>query len=68
MKKILSAWIEQFIEFDSEMEFAVFEQKLKDSKKGYRIIHAQKCSDGKYKIHIIRQYNNNQFPKAGEDE
>lgn len=68
MKKILSAWIEQFIEFDSEMEFAVFEQKLKDNRKGYRIIHAQKCSDGKYKIHIIRQYNNNQFPKAGEDE
>lgn len=37
MKKIISAWIEQFIEFDSEMEFAVFEQKLKDSKKGYRM-------------------------------
>ena len=30
MKKIISAWIEQFIEFDSEMEFAVFEQKLKE--------------------------------------
>lgn len=29
MKKILAAWIEQFIEFDSEMEFAVFEQKLR---------------------------------------
>lgn len=25
MKKIISAWIEQFIEFDSEMEFAVFD-------------------------------------------
>ena len=63
MKKIISAWIEQFIEFDSEM---VFEQKLKDSKKGYRIIQAQKCSDGKYKIHIMRQYNNNSFPEGGE--
>ena len=48
------------------MEFAVFEQKLKDSKKGYRIIQAQKCSDGKYKIHIMRQYNNNSFPEGGE--
>lgn len=27
MKKIISAWIEQFIEFDSEMEFAVYNIK-----------------------------------------
>ena len=37
MKRIISAWIEQFIEFDSEMEYAVFEQDLKNSNKKYRI-------------------------------
>lgn len=68
MKKIISAWVEQFIEFDSEMEFVVFEQKLKDSKKAYRIVSAQKSADGKYQIHILRQYNNNVFPEGGEEK
>ena len=33
MKKIISAWIEQHLEFDSEMEYAVFYQDLKNGKR-----------------------------------
>lgn len=65
MKRIISAWIEQFIEFDSEMEYAVFEQDLKNSNKKYRIISKYKLPDGKYRIHLKRQYNKNIFPEEG---
>lgn len=65
MKRIISAWIEQFIEFDSEMEYAIFEQDLKNSNKKYRIISKDKLPDGKYRIHLKRQYNKNIFPEEG---
>ena len=52
MKKIISAWIEQVIEFDS----------MKNGKKAYRIITPGCEVDGKICTHIMRQYNNNNFP------
>lgn len=66
MKKVISAWIEQHLEFDSEMEFAVFQQQLKEGKKKYRIVATKKLPDGKYRVHLIKQYNNNTFPEGGE--
>lgn len=63
MKKVISAWIEQFIEFDSEMEYLVFHHELKNGKKKYKIVSDEKLTDGKFKVHVIRQYNNNAFPK-----
>ena len=38
MKKIISAWIEQVIEFDSMTEYQKFINDLKNGKKAYRII------------------------------
>lgn len=68
MKKILSAWIEQKIQFDSEMEWVAFHHDLKNGRKAYEVLNEMKQSDGSMIVHLRRQYNNNQFPKAGEDE
>ena len=68
MKKIISVWIEQKIRFDSEMEWVAFHHDLKTGKKAYEVLSETKKLDGSVLIHLRRQYNNNQFPKAGEDE
>lgn len=66
MKKVISAWIEQFIEFDSEMEWVTFQHDLKNCRKKSRILEEKKLPDGKYRVHLMRQYNNNVFPEGGE--
>lgn len=68
MKKIISAWIEQHLEFDSEMEYAVFYQDLKNGKRKFRVISTEKLPDGKIKVHLMKQYNNNNFPEGGASE
>lgn len=65
MKRVILAWIEQKIEFDSEMEYAAFEHDLATGRKKYRIIDTEKHKDGKFRVHLIRQYNNNEFPEGG---
>lgn len=66
MKKILSAWIEQFIEFSSEMEWVAFHHDLKNGRKAYEVMSEEKHSDGSMLIHLRRQYNNNKFPERGD--
>lgn len=68
MKKIILAWIEQIIEFDSEMEYVAFQHGLKNSKKKSKVLEEKKLADGKYSVHIRRQYNNNAFPEGGEPD
>lgn len=65
MKRVISAWIEQHVEFDSEMEYATFEHDLSLGKKKYKILDTKKQKDGKFQVHLIRQYNNNNFPEGG---
>lgn len=66
MKKVLRACIYQVVEFGSEMEFAVYEQELKNSKKQYQIMKEEKLSDGRFVVHVLKQYNSNKFPEGGE--
>lgn len=66
MKKILEAWIEQKIKFDSEMEWMTFYHDLKNGKKAYEVISEEKRSDGSVVVHLLRQYNNNKFLKDGD--
>lgn len=66
MKKILEAWIEQKIQFDSEMEWMTFYHDLKNGKKAYEVISEEKRSDGSVVVHLLRQYNNNKFLKDGD--
>lgn len=66
MKKILEAWIEQKIQFDSEMEWLTFYHDLKNGKKAYEVISEEKRSDGSVVVHLLRQYNSNKFLKDGD--
>ena len=66
MKKILEAWIEQKIRFDSEMEWLAFYHELKNGKRAYEVVSEEKRSDGSVLVHLLRQYNSNKFPKARE--
>lgn len=66
MKKILEAWIEQKLQFSSEMEWLAFHHDMKNGRKAYEIMEEEKRSDGSVLVHLRRQYNNNKFPKAGE--
>ena len=63
MKKILEAWIEQKIQFDSEMEWLTFYHDLKNGKKAYEVLSEEKQIDGSVIVHIKKQYNNNKFPE-----
>lgn len=69
MKKIVKAWIQQIIEFDSEEEYDKYADEI--SKKG-KLWDASLLIDektGKVTATIRKQYNNNAFPddlKGGE--
>lgn len=54
MKKIISAWIEQVIEFDSMTEYQKFINDLKNGKKAYRIITPGCEVDNEICTHIMR--------------
>lgn len=66
MKKILEAWIEQKLQFPSEMEWIAFYHDLKNGRKAYEVLKEEKCSDGSVLIQLRKQYNNNKFQKAGD--
>jgi len=56
MKKILFAWIEQIIQFDSAEERQDFINKTK----GIKVVESFE-EDGKYNLHVKRPYNNNKM-------
>lgn len=58
MKKIIHAWIEQILEFDSTDEIQHYLNDLDSKKQNYLLI----CKDG-LRIRIRKQYNRNTFPK-----
>lgn len=61
MKRIISAWIEQILEFDGKLEYMAYMEGLK--RKGQRIIEvsADQLESGVMRIRIRKQYNNNAF-------
>lgn len=56
MKRILFAWIEQLIEFDTEDERKGFIKKTK----GVKVVKSFE-QDGKFNLHVKRPYNNNKM-------
>ena len=62
MKKILSAWIEQILQFDSKLECMAYISDLEQKKQKFRIIEQNQDVSGKVTLHIQKQYNNNVFP------
>lgn len=62
MKKILSAWIEQILQFDSKLEYMAYISDLEQKKQKFKIVEQNQDVSGKVTLHIQKQYNNNVFP------
>lgn len=62
MKKILSAWIEQILQFDSKLEYMAYISDLEQKKQKFSVVEQEQDSSGKVTLHIKKQYNNNIFP------
>lgn len=69
MKKILLAWIEQKLQFDSEQESLTYIEGLKRSGRKFSIVSNKQNDSGKVCLQIRKQYNNNIFPEdQGSDK
>mgnify|MGYP003295984110 CR=1 FL=1 len=62
MKKVLSAWIEQYLQFDSKLEYMAYISSLEQKKQKFKEIEHKQDISGKVILHIRKQYNNNTFP------
>lgn len=62
MKKILSAWIEQILQFDSKLEYMAYISDLEQKKQKFRVVEQNQDVSGKVTLHIQKQYNSNVFP------
>ena len=62
MKKVLSAWIEQYLQFDSKLEYMAYISDLEQKKQRFKEIAHNQDVSGKVTLHIRKQYNNNTFP------
>ena len=63
MKKILSAWIEQILQYDSKLEYMGYINDLEQKKQKFSVVEQNQDDSGKVTLHIKKQYNNNIFPK-----
>lgn len=62
MKKILSAWVEQILQFDSKLEYMAYISDLEQKKQKFSVVEQNQDGSGKVTLHIKKQYNNNVFP------
>lgn len=56
MKKVISACIEQLLEFDTQKEAADYLENVRISGKGFRVVNREEAGE-KYRIRIQLQYN-----------
>lgn len=66
MKKIVAAWIEQILEFDSKLEYMAYIEALKQKGQRFKVLNHEQMESGIVRIDIQKQYNNNVFPDAVE--
>lgn len=62
MKKIIAAWIEQILEFDSKLEYMTYMEELKQKNQHFKEVSYEQLESGVVRIGIRKQYNNNNFP------
>jgi len=71
MKKIIAAWIEQILEFDSEQKYTDYIRELEQKNQMFEEMRCEQLESGTVRIRIRKQYNNNTFPdssmKGGEE-
>ena len=65
-KKILTAFTEQVVQFDTEQEYEGYLLGLKNRKTLYCVKDVKTDASGKVFVTIRKQYNNNVFPDAQE--
>lgn len=56
MKKVISACVEQLLEFDTQKEAAAYLEGVRTSGKSFRIVYREEAGE-KYRIRIQLQYN-----------
>lgn len=62
MKKIVAAWIEQILEFNSKLEYLTYLEILKQKRQRFHVTSEEQLESGVMRIRIRKQYNNNAFP------
>lgn len=70
MKKIVAAWIEQILEFNSKLEYLTYLEILKQKRQRFHVTSEKQLESGVMRIRIRKQYNNNAFPddvKGGDN-
>lgn len=67
MKKILSAWIEQILEFDSKLEYLAYLEELRMKAGKFKVMKQNQLESGKVILRIRKQYNRNVFPEKEGD-
>lgn len=63
LKRIIAAWIEQILEFDSKLEYMAYIEGLKQKGQQFKEISSKQLESGIVKLRIRKQYNNNMFPE-----
>lgn len=64
MKKIISAWIEQVVQFDSKIGYLTYISELEQSGKKFKEMDYCQDESGKVTVKVRKQYNNNTFPDS----
>lgn len=70
VKKIVKAWVQQIIEFDSEEEYNKYADEISKNGKKWDASLVIDEKTGKVTATVRKQYNNNAFPddeKEGEE-
>lgn len=68
MKKVISACVDQILQFDSEQEVDKYIEQLSGKKQLFQIVWKNKLDNGTVQIRVKKQYNNTDFMKGGETD
>lgn len=66
MKKVISACVDQILEFDSDLEVDRLIENLKSKKQRFTIVWKNTLNNGKVQIRIKKSYNQH-FMEEGEN-
>lgn len=66
-KQILSAFIQQSLQFDCRTEYEAYILGLKNGKTKYSVSDFKMNDDGKVLVTVRKQYNKNVFPDTEQE-
>lgn len=62
MRKIVQAWTEQILQFDTKLECLAYIEGIKKKNQKFKIIKQERDECGVVTLQIRKQYNKNHFP------